>query len=534
MSIYVHKAINMEIIMAYKRITIMDISEIIRRRRDGQKIAQISRALDIDRKTVRKYISKFDAKLLDASRKEDSPALPNKLITELKGRPAKKQALLEPYLDEIKSLVNNKANPLKPKTAYEVICMRHDLSGEVSYTTFKRFVRAHRIAISPDRSTCRIEVEPASQIQVDYCKAGLMYDQLAGKRRTVYAFLGTLSFSRHKYVEFVFRQDQKSFVNSHVKMFSWFNGVPKTIAIDNLKAGVIKPDLYDPKLNRSYDEMAQHYGCFIDPCRVARPKDKGKVERDVQTIREQFRKFLAINPSLTLADANIAIKDWLLNDYGRKKHGTTNQEPYLLFTETEKPLLLPLPEEPYEAALWKEATVHPDHYIQIYKKAYSIPHPYVGKKVWVKVTHNLVQVYYNEQLIKQHAVARGYRQTDLHDFPDNIRHALDSGMPLYLCNEAARTGPNLEQLVRKTLSIHAFINLRKAQGIVSIAKKYPAEIIEQAAETALIRFGSISPKLFKSIVEKLAQQHNEQNNQLSLSDETSSFVRDMEYFTHTK
>lgn len=506
--------------MAYKEITIMDISEIIRRRRDGQNVTQISKALGLDRKTVRKYIIRGDANRTDTSNKERP------------GRPAGKQALLVPHLDEIRDLVNSKINPLKPKTAFEVLCARHNLTGRVSYPTFKRFVRAHRIAIQPDRSTCRIEVAPGHQVQIDYAKAGLLYDPSTGRRRTVYGFIGVLSFSRHKYVEFVFRQNQQSFVQSHVRMFSEFGGIPKTIVLDNLKAGVIRPDLYDPKLNRAYAEMAAHYGCFIDPCRIASPKDKGKVERDVQTVREQFRKLLALNPAITLADANSAIRDWLINDYGGRKHGTTHQAPYLLFTETEQPLLLPLPEEPYEAALWKEATVHPDHYIQVNRKAYSVPHPYVGKKVLIKVTHNLVQVYYNERLIKQHPVARGYRQTDLADFPDNVRHALDSGMPLYLCKKASETGPNLENLIRGILGVHAFINLRKAQGIVSIAQKYPADIIEQAAEAALIRLGSISPKLFKTMVEKL-QQHTEQNNQLSLSDETASFVRDMEYFTHT-
>ncbi len=506
--------------MAYKEITNMDISEIKRRHRAGQNVTQISKALGYDRKTVRKHIIQSDANGIKTGNKERP------------GRPAKKQLLLEPYLEEIKSLVNNKSNSLKPKTAFEVVTARHNLSGEVSYTSFMRFIRANRIAISADRSTCRIEAEPARQIQVDYCKAGLIYDKSAGKRFTVYAFIGVLSFSRHKYVEFVYRQNQQSFVQSHVKMFNEFGGTPETIVIDNLKAGVIKPDLYDPKLNRAYAEMARHYGCFIDPCRVASPKDKGKVERDVQTIREQFRKFLAINPSLAITEANKSIKDWLTNEYGRKKHGTTNQEPYLLFTTTEKPLLRPLPEEPYEAALWKEATVHPDHYIQVNKKSYSIPHLYVGKKVWVKVTHNLVQAYYNERLIKQHPIARGFRQTDLNDFPDNIQHALDSGMPLYLCKEAAGIGPNLEKLVRKTLSIHAFMNLRKAQGIISIAQKHSAGLIEQAAETALIRFGYINPKLFKSIIEKIQQQLTEKNDHFSLSDETTSFVRNMEYFTH--
>lgn len=518
--------------MAYKEITIMDISEIIRRRRDGQNITQISKALGFDRKTVRKYISKVESKNPDIGDKEHAPALPKEIAAELQVRPAKKQALLEPYLDEIRCLVNDKVNSLKPKTAFEVICVRHSLSGKVSYTSFKRFVREHRIAILPDRTTCRIEAAPASQLQVDYCKAGLLYDQTTRKRRTVYAFIGTLSFSRHKYVEFVFRQNQQSFVNSHINMFNWFGGVTKTIAVDNLKAGIIKPDLYDPRFNRAYAELAEHYGCFIDPCRVAHPKDKGKVERDVQTVREQFRKLLAINSNISLVEANTAIKDWLINQYGMRKHGTTNQEPYLLFTEIEQPLLRTLPEEPYEAALWKEATVHPDHYIQVNKKAYSIPHRYVGKKVMVKVTHNLVQVYYNEQIIKQHLVARGYRQTDPNDFPDNVRHALDSGLPAYLCKKAAQTGPNLEKLVRRILNPHAYINLRKAQGIAALAKKYPADVIEQAAEAALARFGSISPKLFKSMIEKLKQQHNEHNNQLSLSEETSSFVRDMEYFKH--
>lgn len=518
--------------MSYKRITIMDVSEIIRRRRDGQKIAHIAHILGHDRKTVRKYITKVEAHCVD--RKEHIDQLPHDILPELPGRPAKKQELLKPYIDEIKKLITNTSNSLKPKTAFEVICARHNIADKVSYSSFKRFVRTNRIILLPDTSTCRIEVEPACQLQVDYGKAGLLLDPLTGKRRTVHAFIGTLSFSRHKYVEFVFRQNQQSFVNSHVKMFHTFGGVPKTIAIDNLKSGVIKPDLYDPRLNRAYGEMAEHYNCFIDPCRVASPKDKGKVERDVQTIREQFRKLIAINPHITLDEANTAIKKWIITEYGTRKHGTTNQKPYLLFTETEQPLLLPLPIEPYEAALWKEATVHPDHYIQVNKKAYSIPHPYVGKKVWVKVTHNLVKVYYNEKLIKQHPIASGFRQTDFNDFPDNVRHALDTGMPAYLCDKAAHIGVNFEKLVRSILSPHAFLNLRRAQGIVSLANNYPAELIEQAADVALNNFRSITPKLFKALIGNIQQRHIEDNSQLSLSDETCSFVRDMEYFLHNQ
>ncbi|GBD91478.1 integrase core domain protein [bacterium BMS3Abin04] len=141
-------------------------------------------------------------------------------------------------------------------------------------------------------------------MQVDYVKVGLLFDPVTEKRRTVYSFIGTLSYSRHKYVEIVYSQDQKSFVESHVRMFKFFGGVPKTIVIDNLKSGVIKPDLYNPQLNRSYSDMAGHYNCFIDTARVATPKDKPKVERDVQTVREEFKVMLALNENLTITEAN--------------------------------------------------------------------------------------------------------------------------------------------------------------------------------------------------------------------------------------
>ena len=184
--------------------------------------------------------------------------------------------------------------------------------------------------------------------------------------------------------------------------------------------------------------------------------------------------------------------------------------------------------------MWKEASVHPDHYIQINKKAYSVPHPYVGKKVWVKVTHNIVQIYFNDKLIKQHIIPRGYRQTDFNDFPDNVRHALDKGIPAHLCKIAARVGINFGKLVRSILEPHAFINLRKAQGIVSLAQKHPSDILENAAQVALDTYTSVTPKLFKSIIEKIEQKEMEKNKQLSLSDEMASFVRDMEYFFNNK
>ena len=516
--------------MAFKRITMLDVFEILRRWHNDQSITHISQTLDYDRKTIRKFIQAAKARGIA----RDTALPPKDHIIELlkdlaitNHRPATAQQTLIPYLDEITELINDNQNPLKPKMAFEVVCERHDVS--VSYSSFKRFVRANQITLSPHKSTCRIEVIPGSEVQVDYAKMGVLYDPLTQTNRTVYAFIATLSCSRHKHVEFVYKQDQQSFVASHINMFESFNGVPLRILLDNLKSGVIKPDLYDPTLNRTYLEMAEHYGCFIDPCRVRHPKDKGKVERDVQTVRDQFRKMKALDPGLDVQRANQMIKIWMRNVYGNRKHGTTHQKPYDVFITKEQPNLQALPNEPFVIAQWKQATVHADHYIQFNKKFYSVPHAYVGKIVWVRATDKRVEIYFDNNLIKQHVITDRFRHTDYNDFPENIKAALDDGLPRYLQQAAMRVGPNFNQLIRNVLTPHAFVNLRKAQGLLALKDKWTHSLIEQAAAIVLDQHINITPNDFKRLLEKIQHQHNAEQ-PLTNSQQTLDFLRDITYF----
>jgi len=519
--------------MAYRRYTIMDIWEIFRLWQAGYSIRKINKTTGYDRQKISGYIKLFSSKGIN---REDS-AVTREMIRELsKNQPffnerkKEKVALLENHISEIKDLIANKVAPVKPKTAFEIIQRRHNLEQRISYTTFKRFAKENNITKQPKLTTCRIEVDPGAQVQIDYAKAGLIHDPESGKRRAVYVFIGTLSYSRHKYVEYVFSQNQKSFVQSHINMFKYFGGVPKVITLDNLKSGVIKPDLYDPKLNRAYAEMAEYYGCFLDPCRVAKPKDKGKVERDVQTVREQFRKEYACNNLVRLTELNNGIINWLENHYGLRKHGTTKLKPIEEFNEIEKTKLLKLPAEPYEVSEWKEATVHPDHYIQVKKKAYSLPTRYVGEKLWVKVCRVHIEIYYNEELIKMHTIPKGFRQTDLDDFPENMHIAIDKGMPSFICSQARKISPNLGYLIEKILKPHAFINMRRAQGIISIAKSYPAEVIDQASLYAIDNIRTHIPKQFRMILNHYYENKLEEENQIQLSEETIGFVRSPEYF----
>ncbi len=520
--------------MGYKWIQDMDFYEIIRRWHAGQPITHIATNLGYDRKTVRKYIRSAQ----ELGLTQDQPLPDRDLLLETiqaaslsqtPSRPARAQQILEPYLDEVAELVQHNHNPLKPKTAFEVICERHDLESQISYSSFKRFMRSHEIAISPDRSTCRIEVPPGMELQVDYGDMGLVFDPLAGRRRKVYAFIGTLSHSRHQYVEYVFSQNKESFVASHIRMFEYFGGVPVRILLDNLKSGVIKPDLYDPVLNRSYRDMAHHYDCFLDPCKVRTPKHKGKVESQVKTVREQFRKILTLTPKADLYELNQQIKSWCLGKYGHRNHGTTSWQPYPTFLKVEQPALKPLPEEPFEVATWKECTVHADHYIQFKKKAYSVPTKYIGQKLWVKGTDRLLQVYYESRLVKQHIITPHYRHTDWIDFPESVQKVLDEGLPDYLQRQAGKVGTRFRELMRRILEPHAYINLKKAQSLVGLMDHKDHPLLEKAAGLTLDQHLSLDRRAFIQLVEKL-EAAEQPDIAIPMSLLTQEFIRPMDYF----
>jgi len=276
--------------------------------------------------------------------------------------------------------------------------------------------------------------------------------------------------------------------------------------------------------------MAEHYHTFIDTCRVRHPKDKGKVENQVPVVRQQFRKQWALHTNMDIVLANQLVKQWCLGKHGHRVHGTTQWQPLPAFESTEKQVLQPLPEEQFEIPLWKEATVHSDHYIQFDKKAYSVPHAYVGKKVMVRGTAKLVQIFYEHQLIKQHVrMSNGYRQTDYSDFPENVQAALGEGLPKYLLDKAAKTSPHFGQLIKAVLEPHAFINLRKAQGLVADADRFPVDIIEEAAQMILAQRLSITNKTFKVVLQKL-QSEKQSKTVISISEKTLRFIRPMDYF----
>lgn len=518
--------------MAYKRIRTMDIYQLISRWHAGYNITQISKTLDLDRKTVRQYVNLAkEAGICRDQPLPDKTDLLNQFSTLIPERTQQQPAreLFLKHKDEIVGLVTDKQDPLKPKTAYEVICERHGIT--VSYTSFKRFVSEHAaefgVAEKP-KSTCRFETEPAEEVQIDYGKMGRLYDPLSCRNRDIYAFIATLSFSRLKFVEFVYKQDQRSFVGSHLRMFDFFGGVPQRLVIDNLKAGVLKPDLYVPELNRAYEEMAAHYGCFVDPARPYHPKDKGKVERAVPVVRELFRKLKALHAGLDIAQANREAKRWCRDTNGMKVHGTTGLKPFEVFEEIEKPRLGSLPGQPFEVPVWKSAIVHVDQFIQFDKHFYSLPeHTFIGKTVWVRATEKIVQIYYDHALVRKYVRGGQKRQYHPGDFPENFRIMLESKDIAALIDRAASIGPAFKKLLIQVLSPHARLNYRRALALLRLKEKYSKEHLNRVAEYA-ITHNIHTPGKIKALLERISSPAEEEA--IPISAQTQLFVRDPEYF----
>jgi transposase len=381
--------------MGYKRMEREDLYEIHRRWRAQHSISRIAEALGLDRKTVRQYIQRF----LEAGLHQDGPEAAKEALYELfaqilptteRSKPVWQE--LSKVEQEIREMVQNEKEPVKPKTAYLILKRKHGLKA--SYERFKGFIRARGLRAKPREPVYVIELPPAKETQVDYGKVGLLEDIIAGKNRVVWGFCTILSHSCFPFIEFVYTQKKEFVVQSVIDSLEFYEGCTEFISIDNLKSGVIKPDFWDPKLNKPLAEMAEYYGVFIDLCRVGRSTDKGKIERLIPVARELFRMLKHLHPGASLNELNRYARQWCREEYGRREHGTTQIPPLEAFEGVEKPLLKPLPAERFEVPMWQKLSVHGgDGFFTFDGRRFAVP-ALRGKAVWVRYTHRnrLLQV----------------------------------------------------------------------------------------------------------------------------------------------
>src|SRR2546429_106823 len=193
-------------------------------------------------------------------------------------------------------------------------------------------------------------VPPGEEAQIDYGHLGYFTDPVGGRRRKVWAFAMVLSCSRHMFVRPVFTMDQESWTQAHVEAFAFFGGVPRRLVPDNLRTGVDKPDLYDPKINRSYAELAEHYRVLVDPARSRKPRAKARIERPMPYIRDSYwrgREFTSLDAMQAAAIV------WCTEVAGRRScRPLQGAAPGSVFAAVEAQALQPLPVRPFVLASW--------------------------------------------------------------------------------------------------------------------------------------------------------------------------------------
>lgn len=486
--------------MARRAIRVIDRVELLQHWHAGRGIGELSSSLGLDPKTVRKYIRPaISAGIVPGGpplSKEQWAGLIESWFPELVDRSLRQRTWPEiaPHHEYISDLLG--------KVTVATIHQRlHDNKGlSASESSLRRYIGAN-FEEEVARDAVRVLKDtppPGDEAQVDYGLLGRWFDPVAERWRRIWGFIMVLSFSRLMFLRPVLKMDQASWVESHVLAFSFFEGAVRRVVPDNLKTGVIKPDLYDPLINKAFGEFATHYGCLIDPARLAKPRDKGRVERPVPYARDSFFAGRADEFKSEAHMQQDALR-WCRQVANLRQHrGIERLAPQVLFDAEERSALLALPRSAFELARWWERTVPPDIHIKVGRALYSVPWRYISKRVDAKEGARSVEIFHEGMLIATHVRIERGKQTNYDHYPPE-KIAFMMRTSAWCRRRAAELGESVSAVVSSLMEVNALYRLRQAQGVVGLADKHGPERLAAACERAL-SVGDPSYKTVKGIL----------------------------------
>ncbi|MGH9043618.1 MAG: IS21 family transposase [Acidimicrobiales bacterium] len=464
----------------------IDLVELFQHWHAGRRIGELSSSLGVDPKTVRKYT----AAALAAGIEPGGPPLAAEVWTKLVEEwfpevlDAARRQVTWPEIDQHKERIGSWLGMVTIATIHQRLRDDHGLS--CSQSSLRRYVAANfEEEVARSAVTVLRDTPPAGEeAQVDYGLLGRWLDPASGRFRRVWGFIIVLSFSRMLFLRPVLKMDEASWVESHVLAFSFFGGSVARVVPDNLKTGVVKPDLYDPLINKAFGEFATYYGCLIDPARVLKPRDKARVERPVPYARDSFFAGRA-EEFKSLEHMQAEALRWSAEVANLRQHrGIDRVAPQALFEAEERALLLPLPAHPFELAGWWTRTVGPDIHIKVGRALYSVPWRHIGKVVDAREGSRTVEVYLDGALVATHVRIERGKQTNYDHYPPE-KIAFMMRTPAWCRRRAAELGESVAVVVSSLMELNALYRLRQAQGIVGLADKHGAEALEGACLKAL-------------------------------------------------
>ncbi len=336
--------------------------------------------------------------------------------------------------------------------------------------------------------TMRLEHKAGEKLFVDYAgQTHPVIDAKTGEIQPAQIFVAVLGASSYTYVEAHWHQDLPNWTGAHVRAFQFFGGVTEVVVPDNLKAGVTHPSRYDPEINITYQEMAAHYGVAVIPARVARPRDKAKVEVGVQNVERWILARLRDRKFFSLLELNQTIRE-LLEDLNNRKMEHLGKSRRELFELVDQPALKPLPAAPYEFALWKKAKISIDYHIEYNDHYYSVPCQLYPAEVMIRASQKMIEIYLDgkQVAVHPHSQAKGKYSTLREHMPADHQFYSDWS-PQRFIQWAEKIGVSTTLMVQLELDLkpHPEQAYRICLGILSFAKKYSPARLEAACAYAL-------------------------------------------------
>jgi transposase len=377
---------------------------------------------------------------------------------------------------------------------------REQYPNGYAYSRFCDLKREWEKRVSPTMRQTHIAGE---RMFVDYAGTKLqVIDQITGEIVTAELFVAVLGASSLTYAEATWTQSLPDWIGAHKRAFRYFGGVTAMTVSDNLKSGITKACFYEPNVNRTYQEMADHYDTAIVPARPKKPKDKSKVEVGVQVTTRWVIAKLRKRTFFSIAELNAAIRDCVeqINNRVTRHLGASRRA---LFEQVERSALKSLPTTEYVFSYWKQCRAGIDYHVEIDKHYYSVPYTLVRQELWARYTASTVEVFHRGKRVAAHRRGppnRGHTTLPEHMPSSHRRYA--NWTPERIKREAAEIGANAAALVEVILreKRHPEQGFRACRGIVNLVGRFPRERVEAACERALA-IGARSFSSVKSILD---------------------------------
>lgn len=434
---------------------------------------EIERVTGIDRKTIRSYAQRSNSPGVATGSDANSPTLATGEVQIPPPRPPAPASACEPYRDWIVVQVQLRRNAT---AIYQDLVDQFGFAG--AYNSVKRFV--HRLKTREPEQFDRLEFLPGEEAQVDYGEGALTRHALTGRFRRPRLFVMTLRYSRRCFRRVVWQSSQEVWAELHAQAFSYFGGVPSYVVLDNLKEGVIAPDLYEPHLNRVYAAMLAHYGVVADPARVRDPNRKGAVENAIQHTQGTALKGRRFE---SLEAQNIFLEHWETHWAAQRIHGSARRQVEAMFQE-ERPHLKPLPATAFRSFTDLVRTVCDDTTVRIQHSSYAARPATIGSQVLVRLyEHHLeIRELATQTLLRTHPRAQRPGSVLL---PDAERPFNPSRETRHILAQAKAIGPAAQALCQGLFDLEGRVGQRRLWGIVNLARQYPHQLVNEACQSAL-------------------------------------------------